>query len=209
MKAKGIFSDFAKGLWKQNPVFRMLLGMCPTLAVTNAAFNGLTMGIATGFTLICSSTIVSSFRKFIPSQVRIPSFVIIIATFVTVVDLFLKANFPQIRQELGPYVPLIIVNCIILGRQEAFASKNPVINSISDALGMGMGFTCALVLLGSVREILGTGTIFNQQVLGSGFQTWTIMLLPPGAFLTLGILIGVINKITKVLEAKRLEGAEN
>lgn len=183
--------------------------MCPTLAVTNAAINGLTMGIATSFTLICSSTIVSSFRKFIPNQVRIPSFVIIIATFVTVVDLFLKANFPQISQELGPYVPLIIVNCIILGRQEAFASRNPVISSISDALGMGIGFTCALVLLGSVREILGAGSIFNQQILGSGFQRWTIMILPPGAFLTLGILIGIMNKIVRVIEARRVKGIKN
>ena len=207
MQFKQISADFIKGLWRQNPVFRMLLGMCPTLAVTNAALNGLAMGLATGFTLFCSSAIVSSFRKFIPNQVRIPSFVIIIATFVTVVDLFLKANFPQIRQELGPYVPLIIVNCIILGRQEAFASKNPVINSISDALGMGMGFTCALVLLGSVREILGTGTIFNHQILGSGFQTWTIMLLPPGAFMTLGILIAVMNKISMIMKAKKLNKA--
>jgi len=206
MKTKKIVSDFTKGIWAQNPVFRMLLGMCPTLAVTNAAFNGLTMGIATAFTLICSSFIVSSFRKFIPNQVRIPSFVIIIATFVTVVDLFLKANFPQIRQSLGPYVPLIIVNCIILGRQEAFASKNPVINSLSDALGMGVGFTCALVLLASVREILGSGSIFNRQIMGSGFQTWSIMLLPPGAFLTLGILIAIMNKVIKITETKKLKG---
>jgi electron transport complex protein RnfE len=204
MKFKGIFIDFTKGLWKQNPVFRMLLGMCPTLAVTNAAINGLSMGLATSFTLLCSSTIVSSLRKFIPNQVRIPSFVIIIATFVTMVDLFLKGNFPQISKALGPYVPLIVVNCIILGRQEIFASKNSIINSISDALGMGVGFTFALLILASVREILGSGSIFNVQILGSAFEPWVIMILPPGAFLTLGILIGIMNKIVKDIEKKKV-----
>lgn len=202
MNFKEIFFDFKKGILEQNPVFRMLLGTCPTLAVTNAAANGLAMGLATSFTLIASSTIISLFRRSIPDQVRMPSFVIIIATFVTVVDMFLKANFPQVRQSLGPYIPLIIVNCIILGRQEAFASKNPVINSISDALGMGMGFTCALLILSCVREILGSGSIFNLKVLSDNFQTWTIMILPPGAFLTLGVLIGIINKIVKSTELK-------
>lgn len=198
MKTRQMFEDFINGLVRQNPVFRMLLGICPTLAVTNAAINGLTMGVATGFTLLCSSIIVSSCRRLIPEQVRIASFVIIIATFVTAVDLFLKAYFPDVRHALGPYVPLIIVNCIILGRQEAFASKNPVVNSIFDALGMGTGFTCALLSLGIIREFLSVGSIFNYKIVGSNFQGLAIMILPPGAFLTLGILIGCMNKIVKI-----------
>lgn len=202
MKTKQIFEDFIKGLWRQNPVFRMLLGTCPTLAVTNAAVNGLTMGVATGFALLCSSIIVSSFRKLIPEQVRIASFVIIIATFVTAVDLFLKAYVPDVRQALGPYVPLIIVNCIILGRQEAFASKNPVVNSIFDALGMGAGFTCALLTLGIIRELISVGSVFNYKIAGPNFQGLAIMILPPGAFLTLGIVIGAMNKVVQIREGR-------
>ncbi|MFH1855658.1 MAG: electron transport complex subunit E [Candidatus Omnitrophota bacterium] len=203
MNNKQLLNDFIKGLWRQNPVFRMVLGMCPTLAVTNAAVNGFTMGLATTFTLLCSSIIVSSLRKQIPNQVRIPAFVIIIATFVTVVDLFLGSYFPQIRRALGAYLPLIIVNCIILGRQEAFASRNPVTNSIADALGMGLGFTMALVILASVRELIGTGSIFGYPVLGSNYYGLAIMILPPGAFLTLGILISTMNKVVKMIEAKK------
>ena len=185
--------EFLKGLWDDNPVLRMLLGLCPTLAVTNSAINGLAMGMATTFVLISSSIIISLLRKVIPHQVRIAGYIVIIATFVTVADKFLAAYLPEISKALGPYVPLIVVNCLILGRQEAFSSKNGVGRSIIDALGMGMGFIFVLVALGSIREILGSATLFNIQVLGDWFNPWMIMILPPGAFLTLGLLIGLGN----------------
>jgi len=185
--------EFLKGLWDDNPVLRMLLGLCPTLAVTNSAINGLAMGLATTFVLISSSIIISLLRKVIPHQVRIAGYIVIIATFVTVADKFLAAYLPAISNALGPYVPLIVVNCLILGRQEAFSSKNGVGRSIVDALGMGLGFIFVLVALGSIREILGSATLFNIQVLGDWFNPWMIMILPPGAFLTLGLLIGLGN----------------
>ncbi len=192
-----LFEDLLKGLWKQNPVFRSLLGMCPTLAVTTSVINGFAMGLATSFVVICSSTIVSIIRRLIPRQIRIAVYVVIIATFVTVADLYLKARLPEISKALGPYVPLIVVNCIILGRAEAFASKNTVFRSFLDALGMGIGFTCALILLGAIREILGTGGVLGVQILRKGFEPWVIMILPAGAFLTLGILIGIFNTFAK------------
>ena len=185
--------EFLKGLWNENPILRMLLGLCPTLAVTNSATNGLAMGLATTFVLISSSIMISLLRKVIPHQVRIAGYIVIIATFVTVADKFLAAYLPDISKALGPYVPLIVVNCIILGRQEAFASKNNVGRSIIDALGMGLGFLFVLVVLGSIRELLGSATIFNIQILGDWFNPWMVMILPPGAFLTLGILIGLGN----------------
>jgi electron transport complex protein RnfE len=185
--------EFLKGLWDDNPVLRMLLGLCPTLAVTNSAINGLAMGLATTFVLISSSILISLLRKVIPHQVRIAGYIVIIATFVTVADKFLAAYLPEISKALGPYVPLIVVNCLILGRQEAFSSKNGVIRSIVDGLGMGLGFVFVLVVLGSIREILGSATLFNIQVLGDWFNPWMIMILPPGAFLTLGLLIGLGN----------------
>jgi len=171
--------------------------MCPTLAVTNSAINGFSMGLAVIFVLLCSGIVISSIRKFVPSEVRIPIFVIIIASFVTVIDFLFKAKVPEISKALGPYVPLIVVNCIILGRQEAFTSKNPLLPSIADALGMGMGFTLALVILGSIREFFGSGSVFGYQILGDYFHPWVIMILPPGAFLTLGVLIGLINKFSR------------
>jgi len=187
--------EFLKGLWNENPVLRMLLGLCPTLAVTNSAVNGLAMGLATTFVLVSSSIIISALRKVIPHQVRIAGYIVIIATFVTVADKFLAAYLPDISKSLGPYVPLIVVNCVILGRQEAFSSKNGVGRSIIDGLGMGFGFIWVLVVLGGIREILGSATLFNIQVLGDWFNPWMIMILPPGAFLTLGLLIGVGNWI--------------
>lgn len=193
----GLSGEFVKGLWRENPVFRMLLGMCPTLAVTNSAINGFAMGMAVIFVLTSSSTIISLIRKVIPNQVRIGTFMIIIASFVTVTDLFLAAKFPAISKALGPYVPLIVVNCIILARQEAFASKNPLHRSILDALGMGIGFTCALVVLGAIREILGSGAVFGFRFLGDWYTPWVIMILPGGAFLTLGVLIGVLNAVSR------------
>jgi electron transport complex protein RnfE len=191
MSNKTIGQEFVKGLWDENPVFRQLLGLCPTLAVTNAIINGLAMGMATAFVLIFSSLVVSSIKKLIPSQVRIASYIVIIASFVTVADRFMAAFFPPISKSLGPYVPLIVVNCIILGRQEAFASKNTVGRSLVDALGMSAGFVLALLLLSSVREILGTGTLFGYQVMGAWFKPWLIMILPPGAFMTLGVLLAI------------------
>jgi len=187
------FQEFLKGVWEQNPVLIQLLGLCPTLAVTNTAINGVAMGLATTFVLFSSSTIISSIRNLIPHQVRIAAYIVIIATFVTLADRFLAAFFPDISKALGPYVPLIVVNCLILGRQEAFSSKNTIGRSILDGLGMGMGFILVLTLLGGVREILGSGMLFNIQVLGDWFQPWMMMILPPGAFLTLGLLIGLWN----------------
>lgn len=191
MPTKPIGEEFVKGLWGENPIFRQLLGMCPTLAVTNAMINGLAMGLATSFVLIFSSLVVSSIKKLIPSQVRIASYIVIIATFVTMADRFLAAFFPPISKNLGPYVPLIVVNCIILGRQEAFSSKNTVGRSLIDAFGMSSGFVLALLLLSAIREILGSGTFFGYQVLGPWFNPLIIMILPAGAFITLGILLAI------------------
>ncbi|MCK4336585.1 MAG: electron transport complex subunit E [Candidatus Aminicenantes bacterium] len=191
MAAKSIAQEYLKGLWDENPVFRQLLGLCPTLAVTNAVINGIAMGLATSFVLIISSVVVASIKKLIPSQVRIASYIVIIATFVTVADRFLAAYFFQISKSLGPYIPLIVVNCIILGRQEAFSSKNSVGRSFVDALGMSTGFVLALLVLSGIREILGMGTFLGYQVMGAWFKPWIIMILPAGAFITLGILIAV------------------
>ncbi len=191
MSTRSIGQEFTKGLWDENPVFRQLLGLCPTLAVTGWVINGLAMGLATTFVLIFSSLVISSIKKLIPSQVRIATFIVVIASFVTIADLFLKAYFYPISEALGPYVPLIVVNCIILGRQEAFSSKNSVGRSFIDALGMSSGFILALLVLSSIREILGAGTFFGYPVMGPWFKPWIIMILPPGAFLALGILLGM------------------
>ena len=185
--------EFLKGLWDENPVLRMLLGLCPALAVTNSAINGLSMGLAVIFTLVMSSAIISLARNIIPKEVRIPTFIIVIATFVTIADKMLAAYFPDISKALGPFVPLIVVNCIILGRQEAFASKNSVSRAVIDAFGMSIGFTITLTILGSVRELLGVGTIFAVQIMPDSFEPWMVMVLQPGAFLTLGLMIGISN----------------
>lgn len=185
--------EFLKGLWDENPVLRMLLGLCPTLAVTTSAIYGFSMGLAVIFTLVMSSTIISLARNIIPKEVRIPTFIIVIATFVTITDKTLAAYFPDISKALGPFVPLIVVNCIILGRQEAFASKNSVGRAIVDALGMGIGFTITLTILGSVRELFGVGTIFGVQIMPESFEPLMVMVLQPGAFLTLGLMIGIGN----------------
>ena len=195
-----MIKDFIKGLWRENPIFVQVLGMCPTLAVTTKALFGFSMGMATLFVVVCSSIVVSAIRKLVPTQVRIPIFTVIIATFVTAADYFLKANFYQISKALGPYVPLIVVNCIILGRAEAFASKHGVLRSFLDALGMGLGFTCALIVLGSARELLGSGTIFGYRVMWAGFTNWVVMVLPAGAFITLGLLVGIFNVADKKLK---------
>jgi electron transport complex protein RnfE len=191
MATKSIKAEYVKGLWDENPVFRQLLGMCPTLAVTGTVITGIAMGLATAFVLILSSLVVASIKKLIPAQVRIASYIVVIASFVTIADQVLKAYFYPISEALGPYVPLIVVNCIILGRQEAFSSKNSVGRSFIDALGMSSGFILALLVLSSIREILGAGTFFGYQVMGSWFKPWIIMILPAGAFITLGILLGI------------------
>lgn len=186
-----------KGIWKEHPIFRQLLGMCPTLAVTTSAINGLSMGLAVIFVLFFSSLVVSLIKKIVPPQVRIAVYTVIIATFVTVVDIFLKAQFPEISRALGPYVPLIIVNCIILGRCEAFASKHTVAVSIVDALGMGLGFTWGLLILGSIREFFGAGTIFGVNLLSKNYNPLIVMVLPAGAFLVLGFLVAFMNRVEK------------
>ena len=203
MPTKSIREEFVKGLWNENPVFRQLLGLCPTLAVTNAVINGFAMGIATAFVLIFSSLVISSIKKLIPSQVRIASYIIIIATFVTMADRFMAAFFPPISKSLGPYVPLIVVNCIILGRQEAFSSKNSVGRSLIDALGMSSGFVLAMLILSSIREILGMGTFLGHQVMGAWFKPWIIMILPPGAFITLGILLAIALQIERKAKSRK------
>jgi electron transport complex protein RnfE len=190
-----VLKDFTNGIYNENPVFRLLLGMCPTLAITNAAMNGIGMGLATTFVLVGSNTVIFILRNIIPSKIRIPSFIVVIATFVTIVQMVMKGYFPALDQSLGLFIPLIVVNCIILARAESFASKKPIVNSIADGLGMGIGFTIAITLLAAVRELLGAGSIFGQQVLGQAFQPVFIMLLPPGAFLGLGILLAIINKL--------------
>ena len=194
---------FKKGLWSNHPIFRQLLGMCPTLAVTTSAVNGLSMGLSVLFVLTFSSLVVSFIRKIVPHQVRIAVYTIIIATFVTLADIFLKANFPKISQSLGPYVPLIVVNCIILGRAEAFASKNKPKKSLQDALSMSLGFLWGLIILGSIREILGNGSCFGVVVLGDYFDKWVVMILPAGAFLVLGLLVALMNLIEKKINAAR------
>lgn len=203
MATKTVAQDFIKGLWQENPVSRQLLGMCSTLAITNAVINGIAMGLAVSFVLIFSSLLISLFRKLIPSQVRIASYIVIIASFVTMADRFLAALFPPISKSLGPYVPLIVVNCIILGRAEAFASKNTIGRSVIDALGMSVGYILALLVLSAIREILGSGTILGIKVMGTWFEPWIIMILPPGAFITLGILIALANQIERKGKLRR------
>lgn len=188
--------NFLKGVIKDNPVFVMLLGMCPTLGVTSSAFNGLGMGMATLFVLLMSNIVVSIIKSQIPSKVRIPAFIIIIASFVTIVEMILEAYIPFLFEQLGIFIPLIVVNCLILGRAEAFASKNNLFSSILDALGMGIGFTIALTLLGAVREILGSGSIFDFRFVSENANTLILFILPPGAFIALAYLAVIFNKIT-------------
>ncbi len=196
-----VMTELQKGLIRENPLFRLVLGMCPALAVTTMAINGVAMGLAATAVLVGSNLVISLLRRFIPDQVRIPVFIVIIASFVTIIDLVMAGYFYELHKVLGLFIPLIVVNCIILGRAEAFASKNTVLLSLADGLGMGLGFTLALVILGSVRELLGNGTIFGITLLSWGFQPALVMLLPPGAFLALGLLLGLMNKLQKAEEA--------
>jgi len=188
--------NFLKGILKENPVFIMLLGMCPTLGVTSSAFNGLGMGVATLFVLLMSNIVVSLIKKQIPNKVRIPAFIIIIASFVTVVEMVLEAFIPFLYEQLGIFIPLIVVNCLILGRAESFASKNNLWSSIVDALGMGLGFVLALTVLGATREILGSGSLFETKFVSEDANTFILFILPPGAFIALAYLSVIFNKIS-------------
>ncbi len=183
------YEEFVRGLWRDNPVFVQVLGMCPMLAVTNSAINAIAMGLATFFVLVGSSLLVSSLRRWIPKQIRISCYIIIIATFVTVTDFTLQALVPKIHKELGAFIPLIVANCMILGRQEAFAAKHSVRLAVVDAVGMASGFMFALFTLGAVREILGEGALFGVSLFGPDFEPWIIMILPPGGFITLGLIL--------------------
>ncbi|PWJ44643.1 RnfABCDGE type electron transport complex subunit E [Sediminitomix flava] len=186
-------NEFVKGIWKDNPVFVQVLGMCPVLAVTNTAGNALAMGLATAFVLLMSNVLVSSLRNFIPKQVRIATYILIIASFVTIVDYVIQAISVELYKSLGAFISLIVVNCLILSRAEAFAAKNTVGKSILDALGMGLGFVFALLCLGVVRELLGNGSIFGYPIFAESFQEWIIMILPAGGFFTLAAWLFVFN----------------
>jgi Na+-translocating ferredoxin:NAD+ oxidoreductase subunit E len=187
--------EFIKGIWRENPTFRLVLGLCPTLAVSTSVINGIGMGVAATFVLLGSNIFVSLIRNIVPEKVRIPCFIVVIATFVTIADLFMPAYTPLLSRSLGMFVPLIVVNCIVLGRAEAFSSKEPPLKSILDALGMGLGFTWALILISAIREVLGNGTIMGLNI-NRAFEPPLFMVLAPGALLTIGILIGLINYFT-------------
>lgn len=197
---KKLIHEFTKGITIENPTFGMILGLCPTLAVSTSVQNATGMGIAAAFVLVGSNTIISSLRHFIPDKIRLPAFIVVIATFVTICELVLKAYFPALNESLGIFVPLIVVNCIILARAEAYASKNPIVPSIFDGLGMGIGFTLALVFIASIRELAGSGSIMGIKLF-SNFEPVIVMVLAPGALLTLGLLIG----LTNLIRNKRME----
>lgn len=191
------------GLITENPTFVQLLGMCPTLATTTAALNGMSMGLATTVVLIGSNAAISALRKVIPDKIRIPAFVVVIATFVTIIEMLMHAYIPALYKQLGLFIPLIVVNCIILARAEAFAFNHNVLDSTFDGLGMGLGFTVALTILGSIREILGAGSIFGISLFGEAFKPALMIIMPPGAFIALGLLIAAVNIITKKIKAKK------
>lgn len=196
-KNGNLFPVFSKGLIKENPVLRLVLGTCPTLAVTTSAINGIGMGLAATFVLVCSGAAVSLLRKIIPDKVRIPAFITIIAGFVTIVQMLMKAYLPEIDKALGIFLPLIVVNCIILARAEMFASKNPVLPSILDGLGMGLGFTATLTVMGAIRELLGAGSLFGLPITAKFIDPMLVMILPPGGFFVFGVLVAASNALAK------------
>ena len=204
-----LYEETIKGFWRENPVFVQMLGLCPALAVTNSAINGFAMGAASTFVLVGSSFLVSMFRNLIPKQVRITTFIIIIATFVTVADLSLQAFTPLLHKELGAFIALIVANCLILGRQEAFASRNRLPFAVGDAAGMAGGFTLALIMVGGIREILGSGSFFGIPLFGDNFEPWVIMILPPGGFLTLGVLLILFAAVKKRRDKRKLVHIES
>ena len=193
---------FINGVLNENPTFRLVLGTCPTLAVTTSAINGIGMGLAATFVLVCSNFVVSCVRKLIPDKARIPAFIVIIATFVTIVQMVMQAFLPSLYDALGLFIPLIVVNCIILARAEAFASKNGPLISAVDGLGMGLGFTCSITLIGIIRELIGNGTVFGISLLGASYQPMLLFVLAPGGFITFGLVLGIINAITARRQAK-------
>lgn len=202
---KTFFSALFNGLVTENPTFTLMLGMCPTLAITTAVSNGIGMGLATTFVLVCSNLFISLLRKVIPEKVRIPAFIVIIASFVSVLEMLLKAYLPELSESLGMYIPLIVVNCIIFARAEAFAFKNPVLPSLGDGLGMGLGFTCAITILSAIRELIGSGTVAGFQVMPASYQPMAIMLKVPGGFITLGFLLIIVNFIKKAIARRSAE----
>ncbi|WP_312811320.1 electron transport complex subunit E [Sedimentibacter sp.] len=195
------FDVFKNGFLKENPIFVQLLGMCSALAITTSAFNGIGMGLAVTAVLVGSNVVISLLRKVIPDEVRIPAFIIIIATFVTIIDLLMHAYIFDLYKALGVFIPLIVVNCLILGRAESFASKNGLMSSVLDGVGMGLGFTFAITVLSIIRELIGNGTIFGFQILGEWYQPVLIFVQPPGAFIALGLLIGLVNFLTRKKKA--------
>lgn len=190
-------NNFTKGFFRENPILVLLLGTCPTLAVTSSAINGLGMGLATTFVLFMSNIFISVVKDFVPDKVRIPAFVVVIASFVTIVDLLMQAYTPALSNQLGIFIPLIVVNCIVLGRAEAFAAKNNIFSSFIDGLGMGLGFTMALVIIGGIREMLGAGSIFGYKFIAESADGILVFILAPGAFITLGFLIAILKKLNK------------
>ena len=208
MKKKSMRTVFMNGIFNENPIFRLLLGMCPTLAVSTAVFQGIGMGLATTFVLVFSNLVIALLRNIIPDKVRIPAFIVIIATFVTIIDLMMKAFVPELSQSLGIFIPLIVVNCVIFARAESFASKNSVILSITDGLGMGLGFTLSITLLSAVRELLGNGTLLSMQVMPATYQPMAIILRPPGGFIMLGILLLIINAAAKAIGKRQIAKAK-
>ena len=200
---KSLSNIFLNGVITENPTFRLVLGTCPTLATTTSATNGLGMGLSVTFVLICSNIVISALRKFIPDKVRIPAFVVIICTFVTMLQLLLQAYVPSLYDALGIFIPLIVVNCILLARAEAFASKNGPVASAFDGLGMGVGFTLALTVMGAIREIIGSGSIFGLNIMGASYEPMLLIVMASGGFLTFGLLLGVFNLIVKKAESKK------
>ena len=199
---------FLNGIVTENPTFRLVLGMCPTLAITTSVLNGLGMGLATTFVLVCSNFVISLIRNFVPSKVRIHAYIVVIATFVTIVQLLLEAFLPSLSQSLGLFIPLIVVNCIIFARAESFASKNPPLASMADGLGMGLGFTISLSIISAVRELIGSGTLLGFPVLGSNYPGVLLFILAPGGYITLGLVMVAFNAVMKKIDGRRRAAAE-
>ena len=199
---------FMNGVIAENPTFRLVLGTCPTMAITTSAINGIGMGAAATFVLVGSNVVISLLRNFIPDKIRIPSFIVVICTFVTMVQMFMQAFVPSLYASLGMFIPLIVVNCIILARAEAFASKNGVLASAVDGVGMGLGFTLAITLIGAIRELIGNGSIFGLDLFGASYQPMLLIILPAGGFLVFGLLLGIINVIMNRMEKKKEAKAE-
>lgn len=204
---KSLSSVFLGGVITENPTFRLVLGTCPTMAVTTSAINGVGMGAAATFVLIGSNVVISLLRNFIPDKIRIPAFIVVICTFVTMVQMLMQAFVQELYASLGMFIPLIVVNCIILARAEAFASKNPVLPSAVDGLGMGLGFTIAITLMGAIRELIGSGTVFGISVFGASYEPMLLLVLPAGGFLVFGLMLASINIITGKFEARRAQKA--